>query len=188
MSKGLVAQRQSSRHDEPNASGFDSRPALKKRCGLCKKKRKVPADFHVAGTRKDRTKKYQWACKRCWKKLASVRSKAHYYANKAYYIERNRRNKKRMLAFIRALKDNKCCTDCRKKFRFYVLHFDHVRGTKKYDVSRMLGMGSEKAILAEVAKCELVCANCHAERTYARLLKVMRQSRRQLAHAIRTRR
>lgn len=45
--------------------------------------------------------------------------------------------------------------------------FDHVRGTKMKDVSRML-MYSEAKILAEIAKCDLVCANCHANRTYMR--------------------
>jgi hypothetical protein len=125
-------------------------------------------DFHVNGFNKNGTRKYQWACKTCWKKIASKRSKAHYHANKEYYRERNKRHKLELMAFIRALKDNKRCTDCQKKFRYYVLQFDHVRGVKSYDVSRMRSLNSKKAVLNEVAKCDLVCANCHAERTFKR--------------------
>jgi len=42
------------------------------------------------------------------------------------------------------------------------LDFDHVRGRK---LGCVLHMGSKDAIRAEAAKCEVVCANCHRERT-----------------------
>jgi hypothetical protein len=45
--------------------------------------------------------------------------------------------------------------------------FDHVRGTKLFDVGRGF-WGTRARILEEVAKCEKVCANCHADRTYRR--------------------
>jgi hypothetical protein len=63
------------------------------------------------------------------------------------------------------------CLDCRRRFPFYVMQFDHRDGTKKrYTVSQMISRAGTKTILAEVAKCDIVCANCHRDRTYRRRL------------------
>ena len=60
------------------------------------------------------------------------------------------------------------CVDCREN-NHIVLDFDHLRD-KKYNISRMIHDGfSWKAILKEIQKCEVVCANCHRIRTYDRL-------------------
>jgi hypothetical protein len=43
-----------------------------------------------------------------------------------------------------------------------VLTFDHVRGTKKMDVSQMVNQGySLEALQIEIDKCEVRCGNCH---------------------------
>jgi hypothetical protein len=68
-----------------------------------------------------------------------------------------------------AWKGGKPCTDCGDSYPHYVMQFDHVRGEKLGDVSTMVTSGcSLKRIQTEIAKCELVCANCHAKRTYQR--------------------
>lgn len=60
------------------------------------------------------------------------------------------------------------CKDCGQSFPPCVMDFDHVVGNKVRDVSNGVGIGwSKKKILAEVAKCEVVCANCHRIRTFA---------------------
>lgn len=48
------------------------------------------------------------------------------------------------------------------------MQWDHGRGIDKVDdVSNLVRRGfSREAIMAEVSKCELVCANCHAVRTF----------------------
>lgn len=56
------------------------------------------------------------------------------------------------------------CTDCGDTFRPEAMDFDHVRGVKVGNVSDMVG-GSTDALVAEIAKCELVCAVCHRIRT-----------------------
>jgi hypothetical protein len=49
---------------------------------------------------------------------------------------------------------------------FIVLQFDHVRGKKKHNVTRMINsMCPWKDIMAEIKKCDIVCANCHQRRT-----------------------
>jgi hypothetical protein len=49
------------------------------------------------------------------------------------------------------------------------MQFDHRPGEgKSFDVASAVRGYSRKRILAEIAKCDLVCANCHAVRTYRR--------------------
>lgn len=77
--------------------------------------------------------------------------------NRAY--EHSRR------AFVQSLK-NKPCADCNKSYPHYVMDFDHVTG-KTFTLSSP-GRRSNKTILKEVEKCELVCSNCHRIRTFER--------------------
>ena len=58
------------------------------------------------------------------------------------------------------------CTDCGKIFPPECMDFDHVRGQKLGNISKM----SLKRALEEVWKCELVCATCHRQRTLERRL------------------
>ena len=53
------------------------------------------------------------------------------------------------------------------------MDFDHVTGEKLDNICgmRMRTVEREK-ILAEIAKCEVVCANCHRARTHARRLGI----------------
>jgi hypothetical protein len=80
----------------------------------------------------------------------------------AYY---NKQQFKKKLAEIKTASG---CVDCGEK-NHIVLDFDHIRD-KKYNVSRMIHDGfSWKAIMREIQKCEVVCANCHRIRTHYRL-------------------
>lgn len=63
------------------------------------------------------------------------------------------------------------CTDCGISYPYYVMQFDHLdAGTKEFNVSAGVTRASHERLLAEIAKCEVVCANCHAERTHQRAL------------------
>lgn len=75
----------------------------------------------------------------------------------------------RAQAFVLAEKTNKPCADCGHTYPPYVLDFDHVRGTKRMDISTMVHKGRSVRMLAtEISKCDLVCANCHRIRTFTR--------------------
>lgn len=64
---------------------------------------------------------------------------------------------------------NRPCTDCGVQYPYYVMEFDHLdAGTKEFNVSAGVTRASYERLLAEIAKCEVVCANCHAERTHQR--------------------
>ncbi len=57
--------------------------------------------------------------------------------------------------------------DCSVQYPPYVMQFDHRDpAAKAFSVGRVITRWSWESILAEVAKCDLVCANCHAERTW----------------------
>jgi hypothetical protein len=77
----------------------------------------------------------------------------------------NRYNRARQ-AFINSYKDRPC-QDCGTRFPLVAMQFDHVRGKKMFNLSQF-GMRSFARITAEIEKCEVVCANCHAVRTHRR--------------------
>lgn len=54
------------------------------------------------------------------------------------------------------------CADCRGRFHYSQMDFDHRQGGKVRQVPKM---GSHQAIREEAAKCDIVCANCHRFRT-----------------------
>jgi predicted HNH restriction endonuclease len=52
------------------------------------------------------------------------------------------------------------------------MDFDHRPGeTKAFEISQMLGKVSMETLEAEIAKCDIVCANCHRIRTHRRKLE-----------------
>lgn len=70
--------------------------------------------------------------------------------------------------YIRDLKQKSPCMDCGENFPYYVMDFDHVRGKKHANVMELISTLSKKKIDEEIAKCELVCSNCHRIRTHNR--------------------
>lgn len=79
----------------------------------------------------------------------------------------NERIKKEVVEKVRQYKEGKPCTDCGRTYHFSAMDFDHVKGDKKYSIARM-GSSRWEVVLAEIEKCELVCANCHRVRTWKR--------------------
>lgn len=60
------------------------------------------------------------------------------------------------------------CFDCGKCFPPECMDFDHVRGEKVGDVGQLFIAVSIEALIDEIEKCDLVCANCHRIRTKKR--------------------
>ena len=70
--------------------------------------------------------------------------------------------------WVRSLKE-KPCTDCKKVYHYCAMDFDHRPGEKKdFNLNRVKTY-SLKKLHAEIAKCDLVCANCHRIRTFKRI-------------------
>ncbi|WP_156759614.1 hypothetical protein [Microbacterium karelineae] len=76
------------------------------------------------------------------------------------------RNFVRLMSYLR---EHPCC-DCGESDPI-VLDFDHLPGhSKRFNISQAVG-GSTRSwetILSEIAKCEVVCANCHRRRSAER--------------------
>lgn len=84
-----------------------------------------------------------------------------------------RRIRARNLKYKHDYKKGKACRDCGGKYPSYVLDFDHRDPKKKRaNVALMSGRtGSIARIQEEIDKCDIVCANCHRERTHRRRMK-----------------
>lgn len=67
--------------------------------------------------------------------------------------------------WLNTLKMERGCIDCGFNSHPAALHFDHRDPSMKVmAISKMLSFSMEK-ILAEIEKCDVRCANCHAIRT-----------------------
>ncbi len=97
-----------------------------------------------------------------------------YKGNKEYYKNRNNALRRSVRGKLKDfLKDKECC-DCHIR-DYRVLEFDHLKN-KRDCVSTLYRTGRcWKTVLAEIQKCEIVCANCHRIRTYNRMHKCWRK-------------
>lgn len=111
----------------------------------------------------DAARTAQRASQRAWYR----RNKAsHYVLVKANSARRNAR----IRADVDAIKSQPC-TDCGGTFDPICMDFDHRPGEIKVaDVARLATGGSEARLYAEIAKCDVVCSNCHRLRTKRRRL------------------
>ena len=125
-------------------------------CPTCKT-RLAPSMFYVASARRKfaatgKTRDTPMGCRDCRKAAAS----------------RYPRGIRRREIIAEAKKDG--CVDCGLVNLEYpqIFEFDHVRPGKVLPVSGWLNRGTEKDLLDEIARCEVVCANCHRIRTVTR--------------------
>ena len=94
----------------------------------------------------------------------------HYRAHRQRYIDAAGRRKRRVvaerMAYIVSYLGEHPCVDCGETDPV-VLEFDHLRD-KKFSISDGLQGRNWQSVLDEIAKCEVVCANCHRRRTARR--------------------
>ena len=100
-------------------------------------------------------------CKSCHKSYAAI----HYMNNKADYLGRARSNNpryiKRNVDYVTEYLAAHPCVDCGFSDT-RALDFDHVRGTKLFNIGQEKWMGNSlRSLLEEIDKCEVRCANCH---------------------------
>jgi len=91
----------------------------------------------------------------------------HYYANKEKYLEKNKRRREFLRSYVQDLKETTPCADCGINYPYYVMDFDHLED-KVEGISYLIKFNNIAQIKAEIAKCELVCSNCHRIRTHQR--------------------
>jgi hypothetical protein len=132
-----------------------------RRCSRCKEAKPLE-DFTPKGSRGGRDS----YCRPCRREYG----REHYAANKQRYIDQTRvRNdtyfRDRVAFLIEYFKAHPC-TDCGEADPV-VLDFDHLRD-KEFEIASGIHYRAWKKVLAEMEKCEVVCANCHRRRTARR--------------------
>lgn len=130
------------------------------KCAKCLED-KSESDFSWKVKSKNRRQCY---CKKCNIEYHKI----HYQKNKNDYLLKADVWQKKMAAMVNDIK-RKPCVDCGGIFNPWQMDFDHLRN-KEFNISAAAGrLGvSGKRLMDEIAKCELVCANCHRDRTHKR--------------------
>ncbi len=133
---------------------------MTKVCAKCKIE--MPLDnFGVKSKRAGKILKQPY-CKECNK----VYHKEHYERNKQTYLSKNKNykkeNQKKLLDYLK----DKCCKDCGLTDS-RVFEFDHL-SDKKENISAVMKSWCWETLLTEIAKCDVVCCNCHRIRTLTR--------------------
>ena len=105
-----------------------------------------------------------------WKDIDKQRAaiKKHYYTNREMYIKKALLRKKAIRLWLNEYKEARKCADCGINYPYYVMDFDHLH-SKEANISALINTCSMRKIRAEIDKCEVVCANCHRQRTFSRL-------------------
>lgn len=85
----------------------------------------------------------------------------HYKEYKALYLKRSRDRKKRYRKDWIKFKSTLACLKCGEE-DYRCLDFHHRDpATKEFKVADKAGRIPLKTVLIEVAKCDVLCANCH---------------------------
>lgn len=131
-----------------------------KKCSSCK----IEKEENEFGFKNKAFGRLQPFCKECNK----VKSKEYYNSNREEHKRETIKRKKKVIFENRKLLydyySSHPCIDCGEKDPM-VLELDHIKD-KDMAVSKAVGRGwSKERILAEIAKCEVRCANCHRRKT-----------------------
>ncbi|MBW3662678.1 MAG: hypothetical protein KY469_06230 [Actinobacteria bacterium] len=133
-----------------------------RRCGRCGESKPF-GEFNWRRREKGQRDNYCRPCRAEYKQ-------EHYAANKQQYVRnatrRKRRELERRMVWLVDYLRGHPCVDCGETDPV-VLEFDHL-GPKRWDINKGLRDHRWEDVLAEIAKGEVVCANCHRRRTAER--------------------
>jgi hypothetical protein len=137
-------------------------PSNTRRCGRCQKIKPL-CEFAWRRKSKGQLDNY---CRKC----RAIYKKEHYLNNRQRYISNAASRRRRILvgrtrALLEFLKEHPC-VDCGED-DVIVLEFDHLEN-KSFSVAYGIRNCNWESVLAEMAKCDVVCANCHRRRTAQR--------------------
>jgi len=127
----------------------------------CLKCKRVKSLAEFSWRNKKKGTKHPW-CKECFKEYDRKRAQTTKY--KTDKRKRHQKLRKDNRKFIFEYLSNKKCVDCGES-RIPCLQFDHVDEKHKRAVIGDMMHYSRRAIIEEIEKCEVRCANCHAIRT-----------------------
>ena len=131
-----------------------------KHCSLCREWK--PFDHFY--TKKHGTRP-QSRCKACTRTELRAYDDAHPERQRL----RDEQRRKRRRYFVIEYLNTHPCVDCGEKDQ-KVLDFDHLieRGPKLFNIGEVSSNIRMESLVAEIAKCEVRCANCHRRKTAER--------------------
>ena len=133
-----------------------------RRCGRCGERKSID-QFAWRRRAKGQLDNYCRPCRASYKQ-------EHYAANRQRYIDAARARKVAVtaerLAYLIDYFAEHPCVDCGETDPV-VLEFDHLRD-KEFGISSGIRDRNWEAVLNEIDKCDVVCANCHRRRTAKR--------------------
>lgn len=116
-------------------------------------------------------------CPRCGKDSGRSNTRNGSYCKSCRNEVCDKRNDHRtheIRTYLKAKKTGAPCTDCGLSYPHFVMDYDHVRGKKTGLISMAASRHwNFKRLDEELAKCDLVCANCHRIRTFTRAVRLM---------------
>jgi len=108
---------------------------------------------------------FQAYCKPCRK----IIDQEYFARTREIRYEQVRARRQQLAKWVEQIKTSQACADRGVVYHPAAMTFDHLPGTEKVDnVSDLVRRGQKKLAQLEILKCEIVCANCHAIRTYDR--------------------
>ncbi len=130
-----------------------------KHCRVCKQ------DLPCSEFPLKQNNKHDSLCRECKKNC----QRAYYENNRHYYKSRATHRREWLREYIRSIKATTPCTDCGRKYHYCVMDFDHREDEAKlFNLSGATWRKGRKQIEKEIAKCDVVCSNCHRIRTHLR--------------------
>lgn len=132
-----------------------------KRCSKCRETKPLDAFNRLRTSPDGRDRR----CRDC--------AKAWYAANRVRHVQnvrrRNDKHRRELYRFLAGFLRENPCVDCGES-DIRCLEFDHRPGEGKHKmISALIAEPASLAkLLREMAKCDVVCANCHRRRTSTR--------------------
>lgn len=125
-----------------------------KTCPKCKETLPLSA-FTLNKAKKDGL---NYSCRKCM----NAYLKSHYRANIGYYAAKTTRAKAADRSWFNAIKSSLACANCGFSHPA-ALDFHHTDPSTKMGggVNNLAKCGNRNAILDEIKKCTVLCANCH---------------------------
>ena len=159
------------------SGGLKKRPKPVGMCFACRAQTtRLGLGDAAAAEKQSPLEQFAWRCKArrqrdnyCGPCRAGYK-REHYAANRSRYIERALAPEQTPIperaAYIVDFFRGHPCVDCGEDDPI-VLEFDH-RADKCFEISKGLRDREWQSVLDEIAKCDVVCANCHRRRTARR--------------------
>lgn len=106
--------------------------------------------------------------------LGCAKSTVSYYCGQgqqAKSAQRQKDKRSKIRRYLQSIKEKAACADCGINYPYFVMDFDHLpEHGKEFNIAEFSKHHTMGDVVKEIAKCDIVCANCHRIRTWSRLL------------------